>query len=87
MLIILLWLIIPKALEFKVHDRFRITKCENIFRKGYTESLSREILIIDSVMKNDPWIYKIKDLNGQKIMWIIMNCCGVIYSHIRQVVI
>ena len=87
MLIILLWLIIPKALEFKVHDRFRITKYQNIFRKGYTESLSREILIIDSVMKNDPWIYKIKDLNGQKIMWIIMNCCGVIYSHIRQVVI
>ena len=87
MLIILLWLINPKALEFKVHDRFRITKCKNIFRKGYTESLSREILIIDSVMKNDPWIYKIKDLNGQKIMWIIMNCCGVIYSHIRQAVV
>ena len=34
------------------------------FRKGYNESWSKEIFIIDSVLKTNPWTYKIKDLNG-----------------------
>ena len=31
-------------------------------------SWSREIFIIDSVLKNNPWTYKIKDLNREKII-------------------
>ena len=54
----------PKAAKFKVNDRVRITKYKNISSKGYTENWSREILIIDSVLKTNPWTYKIKDLNG-----------------------
>ena len=58
----------PKAPKFKVNDRVRIIIHKNIFCKGYTENLSREIFIIDSVLKTSPWTYKIKDLNGEKIM-------------------
>ena len=49
----------PKAPKFKVKDRVRITKYKNIFSKGYTENWSREIFIIDSVLKTNPWTYKI----------------------------
>ena len=43
-----------KAPKFKVKDRVRITKYENIFSKVYTENWSREIFIIDSVLKTNP---------------------------------
>ena len=58
----------PKAPKFKVNDRVRITKYKNIFSKGYTENWSREIFIIDSVLKTNLWTYKIKDQNGEKII-------------------
>ena len=38
-----------KALKFKGNDRVRITNHNNIFSKGYAESLSRKILFIDTV--------------------------------------
>ena len=63
-LIILLWLKIetnPKVPKFRVNDRIRITKYNDIFGKGYTENWSREIFITDAVLKTNPWIYKIKD--------------------------
>ena len=56
-----------KAPKFKVNDGVKITKCENIFSKGYTENRSREIFIIDYILKNNPWTFKIKDLNEEKI--------------------
>ena len=56
----------PKAPKFKVNDRVRITKYKNLFSKGCTENWSREIFIIDSVLKTNPWTYKTKDLNGEK---------------------
>ena len=39
-----------------------------IFYTGYTENWSGEIFIIDSVLKANPWTYKIKDLNKENIM-------------------
>ena len=54
--------------KFNVNDRIRITKYKNIFSKGSTENWSREIFIVDSVLKTNPWTYKIKDLNGEKII-------------------
>ena len=69
MVIILLWMKkLRPILKFKVNDRVRITKYKNIFSKGYTENWSREIFIIDSVLKTNPWTYKLKDLNGEKII-------------------
>ena len=56
----------PKAPKFKVNDRVRITKYKNIFSKDYTENWSRAILFIDSVLKTNPYTYKIKDLNGKQ---------------------
>ena len=57
-----------KAYKFKVNDRVRITKYKNIFSKGYTENWSIEIFIINSLLKTNPWTYKIKDKNGEKII-------------------
>ena len=51
----------PKVPKFKVNDRVRITKYENNFSEGYTKNWSREIFIIYSVLKTNPWTYKIKD--------------------------
>ena len=58
----------PIATKFKVDDRIGITKYKNIFSKDYTKNWSREIFIIDSVLKTNPWTYKLKDLNGEKIV-------------------
>ena len=55
-----------KAPKFKINDRVRITKYKIIFSKCYTRNWSREMFIIDFVSKNNPWIYKIKDLNIEK---------------------
>ena len=57
-----------EAPKFKVDDGVRITKYKNIFSKGYTKNWSRKIFIIDSVLKTNPWTYKIKDLNWEKII-------------------
>ena len=57
-----------KAPKFKINDRVRITKCKNVFSKGYTENWSKEIFIIDSVLKTNPWNRRIKYLNGEKII-------------------
>ena len=71
----LIFLLLPENLDtnFKtpksnVNDRVRITKYKNIFSKFYTENWSREIFIIDSVLKTNPWTYKIKDLNREIII-------------------
>ena len=46
----------------------RITKYKDIFSKGYTKNWSREILIIDSVLKTNSQTDTIKDLNREKII-------------------
>ena len=40
---------------------------KGIFSKGYTEKWSKEIFVIDSVLKTDPWTFDIKDLHGRKL--------------------
>ena len=57
-----------KALPFKIGGRVKITKYKNIFSKGYTKHWSTEMFVIDSVFKTNPWTYRIKDLNGGKII-------------------
>ena len=57
----------PKALKLKVNDKVKlIVKYKNIFTKGYTGNWLREIFIVDSVLKTNPWTYKLLDLNGEK---------------------
>ena len=43
-----------------------ITKHKKIFCKSYTENWTREIFVIDSALKINPWTYKIKYLKGEK---------------------
>ena len=50
----------PKPPKLKVGDRVRITKHKNIFSKGYTENWSKEIFVIDSLSKTNPWTYVIE---------------------------
>ena len=57
-----------KAPKFKVDDGVRVTKYKNIFSNGYTENWSKEIFVIDIVLKTYPWTYKIKDLDGETII-------------------
>ena len=54
-----------KAPKFKIGDRIKIIKYKNIFSKCCTENWLKEI-VIDSVLKTNPWTDKIKDLNGKK---------------------
>ena len=58
----------PKFLKIKVNNSARVTKYKNIFSKDFTENCSREIFVIDSVLKTYPWTYKIKNLNGEKLI-------------------
>ena len=58
----------PKAPKIKTDDRFRVTKYNNLFSKGYTKNSSREIFIINTVLKTNPWTYKIKDVKEEKII-------------------
>ena len=52
-----------KAPKFKVGNKVRITKYKNIFSKGYTKNWSRKMFVIDSILKTNPWTYKMEDLN------------------------
>ena len=58
----------PKSLELKVDDRFRTTKYRNIFSRAYTKNWSKDKFVIDSVLKTNPWTYKLKGLNGETII-------------------
>ena len=55
-----------KPPKLKIGDGGRITKYKPIFTKGYTEKWSKEIVVIDSVLKTNLWMCKIQDLNGEK---------------------
>ena len=58
----------PKAPNFKVNVRVRITKYKNAFSKGYNENWSKELFIIDSVLQTNLWAYEVKGLSGWKMM-------------------
>ena len=53
--------------KFKFGDRIRISKCKNIFAKGYTPNWSEEVFVIKKVKNTVPWTYVINDLNGEEI--------------------
>ena len=59
---------IPKAPKFKVTNGVTINNYKNLFSKSYIDHWSRETFTIDSVLNTNPWAYKIKYLNGEKII-------------------
>ena len=54
--------------RFKVGDRVRISKFNNIFAKGYTPNWSKEIFIVDKINDTVPYMHNIKDLNDEEII-------------------
>ena len=56
-----------KEPKFKVGDHVRISKCKNIFPKGYTPNWSEEVFVISQIKNTAPWTYVINDLNGEEI--------------------
>ena len=54
--------------KFKVGDHVRISKCKNIFAKGYTPNWSEEVFVIKNVNNAVPWIYIINDLDRKEII-------------------
>ena len=54
--------------KFKVGDRVRISKCKNIFAKGYMPNWSEEVFVIKKVKNTVPWTCVINHLNGEEIM-------------------
>ena len=63
----------PKAPKFKFGDRVRITKWKNNFSKSHTKNWFREIFVIDSMLKTNPWTYKINDLYRTKKSYYTYN--------------
>ena len=59
--------ILIKKTKFKVGDNVTISKCKNIFAKGYTPNWSEEVFVISKIKNTVPWTYVISDLNGEEI--------------------
>ena len=57
-----------KYSRFKLGHRVRISKFKNIFAKGYTPNLSKEIFIVNKINDTVPYTYNIKDLNDVEII-------------------
>ena len=57
-----------KDSKFKVGAHVRISKCKNIFAKGYTPNWSEEVFVIKKVENTVAWTYVISDLNGEEII-------------------
>ena len=56
-----------KIQKLKIGDHERISKCTNIFAKGYMPNWSEEIFISSKIKNTVPWTYVINDLNGEEI--------------------
>ena len=55
-------------LKFKIGDIVRISKCKNIFAKGYVPNWSEEVFVIKKVKNTVLWRYVISDLKGKEIV-------------------
>ena len=55
-----------KTPKFKSGDRVKITIYKYIFSDVYIKKWSREIFVIDSMLKTNPWTYRIKDSIREK---------------------
>ena len=53
--------------SFKVGDRVRIFKYKNKFEKGYKGYWTKEIFRVKEILKTNPTMYKIEDLNDENV--------------------
>ena len=57
-----------KTPKFKVGSRVTITNYKNVFSKGCTNNWLREKFVIDSVLKANLQVYKIKDVKRETMI-------------------
>ena len=57
-----------KGWKFNVSDHVRITKCKNIFAKGYAPNWSEEVFVIKKFKDTVLWTYILSDLIGKEIV-------------------
>jgi hypothetical protein len=60
----------PKATpiwKFRIGDLVRITKSKHVFVKGYKQSWTVELFVVDVRYATDPVTYGLKDLTGEEI--------------------
>lgn len=53
--------------KVKVGDYVRITKYKNVFAKGYDKNWTQECFRVKTIVKRDPIVYRIVDLEGEEI--------------------
>ena len=53
--------------KFKVGEHVRISKCKNIFAKGYTKNRSEKVFLVSKIKGTVPWTYVIISLIGRQI--------------------
>jgi len=70
----------PVVFQFKIGDKVRIPKERRPFKKGYEQSWTDEIFVVDRRIASHPPRYKLVDLNGEEIL-------GSFYSQELQLVI
>ena len=54
--------------KFKIGDTVRISKYKSIFTKGYEANFTEELFKITKVIRGDPTVYEIEDLEGEPII-------------------
>lgn len=54
--------------KLKVGDYIRITKSKGVFSKGYSPNWTQEVFKIKSIVKRNPPVYYIVDLEGEDIL-------------------
>ena len=54
------------VVKFQVGDRVRITSYKYTFNKKYDSNWTREIFVIDEILKTQPVTYKIRELKGKR---------------------
>ena len=53
--------------KFNFGDHVRISKCKNIFAKGFVPNWSEEVFVIKKVRNTGPWTYAVSDFNGEEV--------------------
>ena len=55
-----------KDTKFEIGDHVTISKCKNIFAKGYTANWPEEVFIIKRIRNIARWTYASNDVNGEE---------------------
>lgn len=56
-----------KEPKFEIGDTVRISRAKHVFEKGYEESYTREVFVIEKILYTEPREYKLKSLTNQPI--------------------